>query len=339
MSQIGFGIVAAGMIGKVHAEAIAAIPEAKLVGVYSRNLSSASALAAKYNAEAFDDYEKFLSNSEMQLVCICSPSGMHLEHGSTAARAGKHILVEKPIETNLEKADALIQVCKQANVRLGVIFQSRFLEAVQTIKSAVEAGKLGKLYLADAYIKWYRAPEYYADSWHGTMALDGGGALINQAIHTIDLLRWIAGEVDSVFAMKSALRYPQIEGEDTLVGNIRFKNGALGAVVATTSVKPGFKRRLELSGENGTIILDGDAIGTWVIEGEESTAGGQAQLTDGSSNPAAISNEGHRLQLVEMINAIKEKREPSINGAESRNSLELVRALYESAESGQVVHL
>lgn len=339
MNQIGFGIVAAGMIGKVHAEAIAAIPEAKLVAVYSRNINSALALAGKYNAQAFDDYDKFLANAEMQIVCICSPSGMHFEHGSAAANAGKHILVEKPIETNLEKADALIAACQKANVRLGVIFQSRFLEAVQAIKSAVDAGKLGKLILADAYIKWYRAPEYYAGSWHGTTALDGGGALINQAIHTIDLLRWMAGEVDSVFAMKGALRYPQIEGEDTLVGNIRFKNGALGAVVATTSVKPGFKRRLELSGENGTIILDGDAIGTWEIDGEESSAGGQAQLTDGSSNPAAISNEGHRLQIVEMIRAIKEDREPSINGSESRKSLELVRALYESAECGQVVYL
>lgn len=337
--SLGFGIVGAGMIGKVHAEAIAAIPDAKLTAVYSRNLSSASALANQYNAEAFDDYDKFLAHSEMQIICICSPSGLHLEHGKAAVEAGKHILVEKPIETTLEKADALIEACQKANVRLGVIFQSRFLEAVQTVKAAVDAGKLGKLFLADAYIKWYRSPEYYAGSWHGTTALDGGGALINQAIHTIDLLRWMAGEVDSVFAMKSALRYPQIEGEDTLVGNIRFKSGALGAVVATTSVKPGFKRRLELSGENGTIILDGDAIGTWVIEGESDAAGGQAQLTDGSSNPAAISTEGHRLQIVEMVNAINENREPSINGSESRKSLELVLALYESAESGKVVYL
>ena len=193
--------------------------------------------------------------------------------------------------------------------------------------------------IGDAYVKWYRSPEYYAGSWHGTIAMDGGGALINQAIHTVDLLRWMMGPVEAAVAMKAALRYPQIEGEDTLVASLRFKNGALGVIEAATSVKPGFKRRLEISGERGSVILDGDAISRWAIEGEEEEGGGGGQITDGSSNPAAISNEGHRLQIEDMMRAVIDGRAPMIDGREGRKSLELVVALYGSAVSERVVRI
>ena len=337
--QIGFGIVSGGMIGKVHAEAINAIPGAAVVAVWSRDAMRGLDLAAKYNATSYTDYAQFLAHPGLDIVNICSPSGLHLEHGRAAAEAGKHVLVEKPIEITLDRADALIAACEAAGVKLGVIFQSRFLPMVQQMQAAIAAGKLGRLILGDAYVKWYRAPEYYANSWHGTKALDGGGALINQAIHTIDLLRWMMGPVQSAFAMKQALRYPQIESEDTLIGNLQFANGALGAVVATTSVKPGFKRRLEISGERGTIILDGDAISVWDIEGESSEPGAAEQITDGSSNPAAISTEGHRLQIEDMLHAVIENREPIINGHEGRKSLEVVAALYAAATAGQVIRL
>jgi predicted dehydrogenase len=191
--------------------------------------------------------------------------------------------------------------------------------------------------VGDAYVKWYRAPEYYAGSWHGTMALDGGGALINQAIHTVDLLRWMMGPVETAFAMKSALRYPQIEGEDTLVASLRFRSGALGVIEAATSAKPGFKRRLEISGERGTVILDGDAISCWAIDGESEDANGGEQITDGSADPAAISNEGHRRQIEDMMRTVIEDRAPMIDGREGRKSLELVVALYASANTGEVI--
>jgi predicted dehydrogenase len=329
--EIGFGIVGGGMIGKVHAEAIHAIPGARVVAVWGRNEARVNELAAKYNAAGYGDYAQFLAHPGLDVVNVCSPSGLHLEHGRAAAEAGKHVLVEKPIEINLERADALIEACDKAGVRLGVIFQSRFLPMVQKMKAAIDAGKLGSLILGDAYVKWYRAPEYYADSWHGTMALDGGGALINQAIHTIDLLRWMMGPVESAFAMKKALRYPHIEAEDTLVGTLQFANGALGAVVATTSIKPGFKRRLEISGANGTIILDGDAISVWDIEGDAQSEEAAEQITDGSSNPAAISTEGHRRQIEDMMQAVLENRAPVIDGHEGRKSLEVVMALYQAA--------
>jgi predicted dehydrogenase len=336
-TEIGFGIVGCGLIGKVQAEAIASIPGARLMAMCGRDEKRTAEFAVKFSAAGYTDYDQFLKHPGLQIVNICTPSGLHAEQGIAAARAGKHVLVEKPIETTLEKADALIEACDRHGVKLGVIFQSRFLPAVQKIKRAIDEGRLGRLMIGDAYVKWYRAPEYYAGSWHGTMALDGGGALINQAIHTVDLLRWMMGPVETAFAMKSALRYPQIEGEDTLVASLRFQNGALGVIEAATSAKPGFKRRLEISGERGTVILDGDAISCWAIDGESEDANGGEQITDGSANPAAISNEGHRRQIEDMMRAVIKDRAPMIDGREGRKSLELVVALYASANTGEVI--
>lgn len=340
MNEIGFGIVGGGMIGQVQAAAISEINGARLLAFCGRDEGRTRAVAARFAATAYTNYEKFLAQPGLQIVNICTPSGTHAELGAAAARAGKHVLVEKPIEINLERADALIAACDRAGVKLGVIFQSRFLPAVQQLKGALDENRLGRLVMGDAYVKWYRAPEYYATgSWHGTLALDGGGALINQAIHTVDLLRWMMGPVAEVAAMKSALRYPHIEAEDTLVGTLRFQNGALGVVQAATSIKPGFKRRLEISGARGTVILDGDAISVWAIDGEADAAGEAEQITDGSASPAAISNAGHRRQIEDMMRAVIEDRAPLIDGREGRKSLELVTALYDAAALGRAVKI
>lgn len=339
-NKTGFGIVSPGSIGKVQAEAISTIPGAKLVAVCGRDARKTQEFAARFGATAYTEYAEFLTHPGLDIVSVCSPSGLHAAQGCQAARAGKHVIVEKPIEISLARADQLIETCEQSAVRLGVIFQSRFLPAAQRIRRAVETGQFGKLMMGDAYVKWYRAPEYYADSWHGTLALDGGGALINQAIHTLDLLQWMMGPAETVFALKSALRYPHIEAEDTLVGTIRFRNGALGVIEAATAVSPGFRRRLEISGERGTVILDGDAISHWSLpQNDNEGAGDEAQITDGSADPKAISSEGHRLQLEEMMRAVLENREPLVNGREGRKSLELVEALYQSANTGQPIHL
>jgi len=213
--------------------------------------------------------------------------------------------------------------------------------AVERADQRIDEGRLGRLHLADAYVKWFRVPEYYGPgSWHGTLALDGGGALINQAVHTVDLLRWMVGPVETVFAFKGALRYPHIEGEDTLVASLRFKSGALGVIEATTSIAPGFKRRLEISGERGTVILDGDEISVWSLEGEDGdTEAKGEQITDGSSNPAAIATEGHRRQIEDMITAVIDNREPVVSGREGRHSLEVIEALYRSANENRAVIL
>lgn len=340
MKEIGFGIVGGGLIGAVQAAAINEISGARLLAVCGRDEQRTAEFAAKFAATAYTDYEKFLAHPGLQIINICTPSGTHAELGIKAAQAGKHVLVEKPIEIDLARADALIEACDRAGVKLGVIFQSRFLPAVQKIKRALDEDRLGHLIVGDAYVKWYRAPEYYAPgSWHGTLALDGGGALINQAIHTVDLLRWMMGPVAEVAAMKSALRYPHIEAEDTLVGTLRFQSGALGVVQAATSIKPGFKRRLEISGARGTVILDGDAISIWAIDGEDDAARDEEQITDGSANPAAISNAGHRRQIEDMMQAVMEDRAPLIDGREGRKSLELVTALYEAANEGRVIEI
>jgi UDP-N-acetyl-2-amino-2-deoxyglucuronate dehydrogenase len=331
--QIGFGVVGCGLIGRVQAEAIQSIAGARLVAVCGRDAGRTAEFAAGFGAAAYTEYDAFLAHPDLQVVNVCTPSGWHAAQGIRAAEAGKHVLVEKPIEISLERADVLIAACDRAGVKLGVIFQSRFLPAAQRIKQAIDEGRLGRLMQGDAIVKWYRAPEYYADgSWHGTIALDGGGALINQAIHTVDLLQWMMGPAASAFAMKATLRYPHIEAEDTLVGCLRFRNGALGVVQAATSAKPGFKRRVEISGERGAVILDGDAIGCWAIDGEDGAGTGGEQITDGSANPAAISNEGHRRQIEDMLHAVRDARAPMIDGREGRRSLELVCALYESAK-------
>jgi len=340
VGPVGVGLVGVGMIAGVQAEAIRLLPAASLVAVCTRDASRGREFAERYGAVYYADYQKFLAHPGLDLVSICTPSGTHADLGIEAAAAGRHVLVEKPIEVSLARADSLIEACDRHRVRLGVIFQSRFLPAVRAIKQAVDEGRLGRLLLADAFVKWYREPGYYAPgSWHGTLALDGGGALINQAIHTVDLLRWIAGPVDRVAAFKGALRYPHLEGEDTLVSSLRFTSGALGLIEAATSAKPGFRRRLELSGEQGTIILEGDSISTWAVDGMENPLLATEQLTDGSANPAAISCEGHRRQIEEMIAAIRSDRAPLIDGREGRHSLELVEALYHAAREERIVRL
>ena len=341
MKTVRFGLVGTGLIGGVHAGAISATSGARLVAVCGRDNQRTQEFASRYGARAFTNYREMLAEDDIDVVDICTPSGTHADLGIEAARLGKHVLVEKPIDITLEQTDALIRACEHAERKLGVIFQSRLLPAVESLRNAVSDGRLGQLFLGDAYVKWYRSPEYYgAGSWHGTRALDGGGALINQAIHTVDLLRWIMGPVESVFAFAKALRYPHIESEDTLVANLKFKNGALGVIEATTSVAPGFKRRLEISGEKGTIILDGDEIGVWSIEGEaqpESSAAGQS--TDGSKDPAAISDRGHRLHIEDMVRAVISGSEPIIGGKEARKSLEICEAAYLSAREKRVVDM
>jgi predicted dehydrogenase len=339
--EIGFGLVGCGMVGKVHAEAIGAMAGARLVAVWGRDAGRTAEFASRFKAAADTDYERFLAHPDLDIVNVCTPSGTHAEFGCRAAEAGKHVLVEKPIEISLEQADRLIQTCEAAGVKLGVIFQSRFLPAVRRLKRAVDEGRFGRLILGDAYVKWYRAPEYYAPgSWHGTLRLDGGGALINQAIHTVDLLRWIMGPAETVFAMSGALLHRQIEAEDTLVGAVRFRQGALGVIEAATSATPGFKRRLEITGERGTAILDGDAISFWSLaDGDSPTEAPAEQITDGSADPASIAAEGHRRQLEEMMKAVSEGREPMVTGREGRKSLELVTALYRSAAQGQPVRV
>jgi len=333
--KIGMGLLGCGNIANIHAEAIQHVPSLRLAAVCDRSAESACRLAEHWGVPRYTDPDRFLSDPGVEVVSICTPSGTHGELGCAAARAGKHVLVEKPIEVSLAAADALIDACEKAGVRLGVSFQSRFLDAPRALKNLVASGRLGRPVMAGAHIKWYRSPEYYRSAaWRGTLALDGGGALINQAIHTVDLLRWTMGPVASVSAFSGRLLHEQIEGEDTLVAALRFQSGALGIVEAGTSVYPGFKRRLELSGTEGSVILDGDNISVWALrDGSASPIPASRDVADGSANPMAIDFEGHRRVMADFADAVLAGRDPFVDGHEGRQSLELVLAIYAAANS------
>lgn len=341
----GFGIVGVGMIADFHAQAIAHTQGGRLVGVATRNPDNARAFAQQHGAAfATTDVAALVARPDVDVICVTTPSGAHLEPALAAVRAGKHVVVEKPIEITTERADELLRAADAANVKVTPIFQARFGEGARTIKAALDAGRFGRLVLASAYVKWHRSREYYT-GWKGTLKLDGGGALINQAIHAIDLLQWFAGLPAEVFCWKTRRVYEHIEAEDTASATLRFPGGALGSIEATTATKPGWARRIEICGEHGSAILDGDFISHWSFEREEPgdaairAAKDTHALGSGASAPNAISFEGHRRQIQDLIDALRENRPVAIDGHEARKAVALIRALYASAERGVPVRL
>ena len=343
VDKIGYGIIGCGVIAPWHARAFKNITDAKLVAVCDVIPEKAEKLKADFEAEyACTDYKEMLARDDIRIVSICTPSGMHADMGIDAALAGKSILTEKPIDISLAKIDKLIQTCDEQNVKLACIFQRRTSNLWKLVKRSVEEEKLGKMVLASAYLKYFRSQEYYDSAgWRGTWALDGGGALMNQGVHLVDILRWIMGPVDTIFSFADHLAR-RIEVEDTTVSSIKFKSGAFGTLEGTTSVTPGMNHRMEFHGEKGTILIDGESIIRWEVPGddkEEVLKGLEDKVGDASSDPTAISADGHQMQIADLIAAVREDREPMISGREARNAVELILAVYQSAKSGQPVKL
>ncbi len=343
MKEIGFAIIGAGNIGQIHAQAIQAIPGARVSVVCSQTERRGMLLAETFGADWTADYQQAVQRNDVDVVAICTPSGSHTEIAEAAAAAGKHMAVEKPIEITLERADRIIKAAQAAGVKMTGIFPSRFTAGVHRVKQAVEAGRLGRLSLADAYVKWYRTPEYYNGTWRGTWALDGGGALMNQSIHTIDLLQWLAGPVDTIFGRTATLAHT-IQTEDTASAVVVFKNGALGVIQGATSCWPGDRARVELHGDQGTIVLEEGRITTWKLadaspEEEAHMLGLEQSQGSGSADPMGISYELHRRQLADLIEAIREDRSPAIAGTEARKAVEIILAIYRSAQTGAPVQL
>src|SRR5262245_23791477 len=248
------GIIGGGGISETHARAAQELEGVEIVAFFGRNADKVSRLSASYNASAYADFKAFLRHRPMDLVLIGSPSGLHAEQGIAAAQQGLHVLVEKSIDVSTRAADELIEACERAGVKLGVFFQDRCAADVCRLKQLIDEGRLGKPILASARVNWYRPLEYYSRSdWRGSPALAGGGALISQAIHTVDLLLWLMGDAARVYAKARAALHP-IEVEDTLVATLEVSNGAMGTLEATTSVYPGYDRRLELTGYEGTMV-------------------------------------------------------------------------------------
>lgn len=343
----GFGIVGTGMIADFHAKAIADIPEAKLIGCYNRTAEKAQAFAEKNSITAYDNLEAMLANPEIHVISICTASGAHMEPAVAAARAGKHVIIEKPLDVTLERCDAIIDACRENNVKLATIFPSRFHGPSVAIKQAIEGGRFGKLSLGDAYVKWFRTQEYYdSGAWRGTWALDGGGALMNQAIHSVDLLCWLMGDVESISANCSLLGHERIEVEDVAVATLKFKNGALGTIEASTAVYPGYLKRIEIHGTKGSAVMEEEDIKSWDFaettdedEAIKARLAGKTETGGGAADPKAIGHHGHRMQFEDLLAAIKENREPAINGPEGRRSVEVILAIYQAAASGTRVKL
>ncbi len=338
-TMIHVGIIGAGNISETHARAAREIAGVEIAAVYGQNHDKAVRLAQDYGAVAFDSFDAFLNFKPMDLVMIGSPSGLHADHGIAAATRGLHVLVEKPIDVTTERVDALISACEQAKVKLGVFFQDRVAPDIVKLKDLIANGTLGQPILVSARVKWYRPPEYYGDSrWRGKKALDGGGALMNQGIHTVDLLLWLMGDVRRVSA-QAATALHQIEVEDTLVATLAFANGALGTLEATTAAYPGYKRRLEVTGSAGTIILEHDRI----IAVDLKTPNPNIVLTSeesanaSASSPVVSDVSGHRKLLENFIQAIQTAGIPHCSGQEGRRSVELVQVIYESARTSHFV--
>ena len=342
---LGFGIIGVGMIADFHAQAIAHTKGGRLIGVATRNAENARAFAAKHNLSvATTNVDELVARPDIQVICVTTPSGAHLEPALAAVRAGKHVVVEKPIEITTERADELLRAADAAGVKVSPIFQARFGEGARTLKAAIAAGRFGRLVLASAYVKWHRSREYYS-GWKGSLKLDGGGALINQAIHGIDLLQWFAGMPSEVFCWSTRRVYEHIEAEDTATAALKYPGGALGAIEASTALWPGWQRRIEICGEQGSAMLEDDHISHWdfrdAAPGDDAIRAKKidAKMRSGASEPGAISFEGHRRQIQDLIDAVRENRPVAIDGHEARKAVALIRALYASAEQGVPVRL
>lgn len=339
------GIIGGGNISDTHARAAREIDGVEVAAVYGNNQDKAARLAKLYGGEAYGDLESFLKHRPLDMVMIGSPSGLHAEQGIAAARRGLHVLVEKPIDITTERADLLISECERAGVKLGVCFQDRVAPDTARLKQIVDAGRLGKPILVSGRVKWYRPPEYYRDSrWRGTSELDGGGALINQGVHTVDLLLWLMGDVARVNA-KAITALHDVEVEDTVVATLQFTNGAIGTLEAATSAYPGYRRRIELTGSEGTLILEDNQIVAADLRtpGEDllmSKAGPKEGSTNASATSPVVSDvSGHKRILEDFLRAIETNGKPACDGHEGRRSIELVQAIYESSRTGESVIL
>ncbi len=335
------GLIGGGNISETHARAARAIPDVEIAAIFGTNGDKVARLCREYGGVPYSDLGKFLLHRPMEMVAIGSPSGLHAEQGIAAARQGLHVLTEKPIDISVESADALIAETKKAGVKLGVFFQDRCKPDIVRLKRAVDSGTLGRPILADARVKWYRPADYYAKShWRGTWALDGGGALINQAVHTLDLMLWIFGEVVRVqAASRTALH--DIEAEDTLTAMLQFANGALGVLQATTSAFPGYPRRLELSGSEGTLVIEQDRLLAADLKSPSADLlqGSEADSNPSSSSPVVSDARGHQAVLQDFLDAIRTGTEPRCDGKEGRRSLALVQAIYAACKSGEGVQI
>ena len=349
-APLGFAIVGCGMIARFHVQALQAVPGARIAALVSRSPGSAAALVSDTGLSPVPVYAtvaEAVADPGVDVVVITTPSGAHLEPAATAAAAGKHVVVEKPLEITPERCDAVIQACDRHRVKLCTIFPSRFADSSVVLKQAVDAGRFGRLTLGETTCKWWRSQAYYDDGgWKGTRALDGGGALMNQAIHSVDLLLWLMGGAVEVSGFTATLAHARIEVEDTAAAVVRFASGAVGVIQATTSVHPGYPKTIGIHGDRGSAVIEQEDVLRWDFsppmpddEAVRARFAAKVGASGGAADPKAISSEGHRRQLADFVAAIRDDRPPAVDGREGRKAVQLICGVYESQRTGRAVRL
>ncbi len=348
MAELGYGIIGCGNIAPIHAQSVTEVENARLVAVSDVREETAQKLAAQYGGEVYTDYHEMLKRGDLDAVSICVPSGMRLEIARDCAEAGKHILAEKPLEVSTERIDQLIAATEKAGVTLGCVFQHRLSEAACNIREAIKQNRFGKLVLGDAYVKWYRSQEYYdSGDWRGTWKLDGGGCLMNQGIHQIDLLLSFFGPVKSITAQTALVAHERLEVEDLATAMLTFESGAMGVVEGSTAIWPGHPARVEVHGAQGSAIIEDGALSFWQFQDErpedkeiQEQMNAVSEMGSGSADPiAALKHEGHLRQIRDFVQALQEGRAPAVEGREGRLAVEVIEAIYRSAKTGEPVTL
>jgi UDP-N-acetyl-2-amino-2-deoxyglucuronate dehydrogenase len=335
--MIGLGILGAGMSANSHRNAIVANADlgARLVGIGHYDPSRFDEIGTRFGVPC-QSYRELLADPSVEVVCICTPSGQHAAQTIAAAEAGKHVLVEKPMALTLADADAMIIACERAGVKLGVHYQRRAVPLFQRVHRAIQAGDLGDLTVGLVTMPYYRSQAYFDQAdWRGTWALDGGGVLMNQGIHIVDLLVWHMGDPVEVHARASTV-HRDIQVEDTLVATLCFASGALATITATTTAAPGFPHRLEIHGTRGAIQIEGESINRWIsVDASGATnaypASEPPSGPGAGADPRATSPASHAAVVQDFVRAVRDNRAPAVDGAEGRRSLATVLAIYQAA--------
>jgi predicted dehydrogenase len=349
--MFGIGIVGCGMIARFHVRALNDIPGTRVAALFDQVPASAQKLQKEVKEQWNIEYDvaadlnALVARKDVDIVIVTTPSGNHMEPSVAAANAGKHVVVEKPMEITLQRCDAIINACEKNKVKLCTIFPSRFGDANVELKKAITAGRFGKLTLGETACKWWREQSYYDQGgWRGTWALDGGGSLMNQAIHNVDLLLWMMGDVTHIMGFTAMLAHQRIEVEDTAVAALRFKSGALGFIQATTSVWPGYPKTIAVHGDQGSAVIEQEDLLRWEFKNASpdddairARFSQKVGASGGSSNPAAISHVGHARQLEDFIQAIRTGKAPLVDGREGRKAVEVILGVYESNKTGKLV--
>ena len=356
-SVYNIAILGCGKVAHLHASAIQNLPNARLAGVWSRTQQTANGFACQYKVPAYTDVAELIKKEKINLAVVCTPHPFHLEPAQQAALQGANILVEKPLASTLEDADKIISTCKKAGVKLGVVSQRRWYEPVLRVKKAIEAGKIGKPVLGTVNMLGWREKSYYdADKWRGNWKTEGGGVLVNQAPHQLDILLWFMGEVEEVYGIWRNLNHPYIEVEDTALAVIKFRNGGIGNVIVSNSQKPGIYGKVHVHGENGAsagVQTDGGAMfiagmkgileppvnDLWTIPGEEELA--EKWKMEDVRHFSSIDPMTHYMerQIEDFLFALDENRDPLVTGEDGRRTVELFTAIYRSTRDNLPIKL